>query len=540
MELNFLIRTTPLSNRSLEFADQIVENRYVLSPALETIEFGHKIDWDYRHYKNQNSYQLYLHSLNMVSYLVNAFEMRKDSVYLSKALSIIESWLAYEKTNHHNDMVWYDHPTAYRTQNLVYFYCLAKGTISFDEDILRRLIQRHADYLKDDSNYRKNNHGIMMDRALIMLGVFLNEERYIDKGIWRLTENFHHSFSHQGVHLENSPAYHRLVHNLFIEIEKYLNNIGYSLGKEITDRFSLIEDYYAYIIKPNGILPIIGDTDALSIKGVNKKYESFFDRIAGITIMQAKDVQVPENSTWLAFISGYGTLTHKHYDDLSFMLYYGGEDWFTDSGKYGYGSDKTRAYMKLPLAHNSLSIDGKKYDFFQPTERFNNIDTVHFIDNAYFSSVKGINRGYKDAILERTVVFIKPDILLLYDRMISSKKRRLVQNFNLAPTVKIESINNNEVMFKSAKSGAKLTQLLPGIRMVEVSGDPSVPQAIISEKTGRIVPTSQLKGEALGKEVEILTLIEFDSAMGKIQDIKIDRDHHLLVKLHDRNFTINI
>lgn len=59
----------------------------------------------------------------------------------------------------------------------------------------------------------------------------------------------------------------------------------------------------------------------------------------------------------MLFVTGMAyTLTHKHADDLSFVLFEHSRLIFIDSGKYGYNSDPMRRYVESAAAHNPIGL----------------------------------------------------------------------------------------------------------------------------------------------------------------------------------------
>src|SRR5690606_612584 len=129
--------------------------------------------------------------------------------------------------------------------------------------------------LYQDSIYPKNNHGIMMDRALISLHLVLlkhpKSALWLEKGISRIREAFHRDFSYKGVHLENSPDYHSMVMKMFVKIEEFLSKNNLTLGNDIVKRIELTKEYMKYIVKPDNTVPLIGDT-SLSRVSIQKNF----------------------------------------------------------------------------------------------------------------------------------------------------------------------------------------------------------------------------------------------------------------------------
>jgi Heparinase II/III-like protein/Heparinase II/III N-terminus len=506
-----IIKISEISSETINIAEKICNNQFYFFKSLDLIDFSGGINWDYQHPTSPQTYQLYLQALNVVSHLLNAFEKTNDIKYLLKAYEIVESWINYECTEHGNSMVWYDHPTAYRAHNLVYFLILAKKYLNINEEKYIALIEKHAKYLYSDENYRKNNHGIMMDRALIMLGIVLGHQdspRWIQKGIWRLKDTFYSSYSKKGVHLENSPEYHRIVRNLYLSTERFLNQNNLSLGKDLLDLLTLSDKYFSYITKPDGFMPMIGDSGKLTIKDVKKRYDSFHDQTAGISILQWRHEVDEKLSTWLSFICGYGTTTHKHYDDLSITLYYNGNDIFIDSGKYSYGSSKIRGYILSPSAHTTLALKDKRYKFDDIKDDHKKIYTSSFMTNNKLDFVKGINKGYEGVTLERSVLFLKPNLVVILDNIQSNKIREVSQIYNLAPHIEIKGNTNYKVSLQSKNDIVEIEQLNFIDETLVHQGNTEIPRAVVSEKFGEVIKTNQLEFTKRIKDGFFLTVVK--------------------------------
>ncbi len=71
------------------------------------------------------------------------------------------------------------------------------------------------------------------------------------------------------------------------------------------------------------------------------------DIISGRNYWGMEDTD-PAAATWTMFKAGYLSKTHKHADDLSFMLYSKGYDIFVDPGWYNYISgSKYKDYFRF-------------------------------------------------------------------------------------------------------------------------------------------------------------------------------------------------
>lgn len=519
-----ILKLTSINDATIENADSIVDNQFILYGSLDSVTFKNGVDWDYKHHVSPNTYQLYLHSLMPISFLGNAYEETRDSTYIDKAVEILQDWIHFENGNHNNNFAWYDHSSAYRTHNLIYLYlCLYDS--GFDHSYLDNLIIRHADYLYSDEFYRKNNHGVMMDRALIQLGIvykYTESKNLINKGLYRLKDNFYNNYSSRGVHLENSPEYHSVVEKLFISIEDFLNKYDLTLGQDIIGKYGLIEDYYKYIVKPDGFLPTIGDSSKKKFNNVKKVYSSICDIDAGISILQSENALNPKDSTWLSFVCGYSTLTHKHVDDLSITLFYNGDDIFVDSGKHSYGSSPARKYVRSAKAHNTVVVNDKNYKLPDPIAAKKMISITDFTTNNIYDFVKGKNLSYEGVQIERSLLFLKPDICIILDKMVSKKKNKYSQLFTLGTDISVIQSNTNHTIIKAPNSEIHIEQMNKVEKAIVHKGNKNTPYAVISEKFSQLTETNQLEFIQRGEYSFFLTVIKMGAGKERISNIKFD------------------
>jgi len=550
-DYNNLIRNTKINNNTIDIANLIMNNTFYESPQLDKIEFGEKIDWNYHHSKSANSYQLYLHSLNLISYLTDAYLVSKEVKYLKKAYSILEDWILYNKSQcrEKKDYVWSDHATSYRTINIIYLYLVANNMIKIDHDKIYCLLLEHLDFLNNFPDYRNDNHGIMIDKTLLISSFIFNDSLlksvYFNKSYYRLRESFFRDFSRRGVHLENSVDYHCIVKRLFREINDFLVKMDLSLGEDITKALYGDFDYLEYIQKPDHRLPLIGDTSGVQVNKLLKCYDNFLDIDAGIAIFQKENIEQPDKSLWLSFICGYSNFNHKHNDDLSILLSNNGYDIFVDSGKYNYNyGDPIRKYCKSVEAHNTLQIGNtaNSYTLYQNANYAHKPRITDYFQASQYSIVKGLNPCYTNSsLVKRTVVLIKSSVLVIYDEIECANIQNCIQSFNLAPGMNYKKLGNNRLMLTNNNYDVLFEQHIPIDNIKILEPDSTIPQAVISETFSNLTDIKQIKTHKSGNQVCFLTSINLEPEKVKIKNIEIDnKDNVLKVKLDNENFQIYI
>ena len=535
--------------RSLAELDKAIkylnEGKFYLFQGADVLDFKEGIDWEYEHPHSTATYQVYLHSLDIVNYLCNQYKKTKETYLLEKSLNILNDWMEYDKSDPKNppEKMWYDHPAACRALTITFFYVLAKNTLTLDEGVIYDCLVKHAQFLYQDEIYRPNNHGIMMDRALLLTSIVLAQhndaKKWQNRALARLKEAFNRDFSFKGTHLENSPDYHIIVMKLFKSTEKFLKKNNLSLGKEFRNRLKQAENYFQYLAKPDKTLPMLGDSSSVAKIRAEKKFDDFLDIQAGIAIVQQLNKKKPDQSTWLTFICGYGSKTHKHRDDLSFNLFWQGKDIFIDSGKYNYDiKNKYRAYVISPMAHNTVTIENWTYRLDAPQVSQNNISITDFISNSVYSLIKGKNLNYKGKEIYRTLIFLKPDIIIIFDKILGKSKAKALQLFNLAPSAKITELKENSVSISIGDDEIEMISLLDIDDIKIYFGDRKLPRGIMSQKFAQLTDISQIEISKKGTNLEFLTLIKLGDPTN-LPKISYDRSLSLLtITTDDKDFNL--
>lgn len=507
----------PLLNYSIHtelIAEEALKDKIIPFPNFEAVQFNEKI-WVFSKGKSTTSYQLYLHSLRVVGELLNKHRKSNNLDYILKAKQIADSWIRFSKNNE-TKMTWYDHPTANRTQVLVdLIFELQSTNYKGDLEIYFKQLEIHCDYLMNDKNYRPNNHGLMMDRALIISGLVLNNELYFLKGKSRAQQTFWLSYSHNGVHLENSPEYHNMVTRIYTEIENYLNKNDSTLGNEINQMLETARGILSEIKKPNNLVPAIGDSSELSLNNGELSWKNFSDEESGLTIFKNKP-----NKLYLAFICGFSTGTHKHEDDLSIILNYKNKDYFSDSGKYNYISNRNRWHIVSNKAHSSFQLE-EKYERLHENKFTKEIWTDTYFDNDIYSVVSGYHNKYKNASLRRTVYYLKKEnIVIIRDFGKSTEEKEWLHRFNLSEQVKVEKINYDSALLKNGTDFIHFTwntglkyQYMEEFSKAHVKKPFISRRGNVKKNTTQILFTSNPK-----KEIESLFTIHFNE--NKKTDVK--------------------
>jgi len=372
-------------------------------PPFKAVPFSGWGDWEKDPLKNR-SWQWRLNWLPFLSYLIAYHRAEGDNAVLDMGKAAIKSWLdAYLDTNtdYPFEFIWHDHGTALRAEQFVffYYYCstnarewAASQSVFFE--YLEHALQVHGQWLAKDDFYSKHtNHGLEQARVLLLLGTVFDGEvaqNWRSLALQRIKSELDFSFTREGVHVENSPAYHIFVFKVFINIIK---DYPPEVVAELYEQFSQLSlkalEFITHILRPDGLLPPIGDTEQLptsndyyQIFGQTSEYQHFIyahskgkqgvrpSRVNRVWPQSGYAVFRDHWPSHLCYDRAFHLIVkvgctsryHHHQDEGQVVLYAGGEDWLIDSGLYNYNNnDLVRKYMRSRAAHNVPIISNASY-----------------------------------------------------------------------------------------------------------------------------------------------------------------------------------
>ncbi|MFY0544178.1 alginate lyase family protein [Brevibacillus sp. H7] len=469
----FYIENKHKNKDYIRLADELINQHLIVSEDISedvTYDINH-IDWDVNATSSPNTFSLYLHTLRPVFYLTKAYVETNDPRYIQAAEKFVFSWNDYEKsTQHKNRYTWYDHSVAERTENLIYFSIIYQTTENNMNGKVEDLIRNNAEWLMNDQNYTKNhNHGIFEDGSLIKAGYYLANESYVKKGIERLNKQLQYAFPNKYIHIENSIGYHLGIISYMKNVGEFLHTFKNDYAKTAMEYVNGALDYLVYVIKPNLTVPFLGDTiGSLNGNSISDHYGnehlSYVQSkgTAGIKpdklsrIYQEDGYAIfrehwnSENynqSTWLLFKSGYNSSTHKHADDLSFLLYSKGHDIFIDPGMYNYMvGNEIHDYMNSNFAHNTVIVDEQSYSISMFNSR--KVGLYGYKKENGYEVVTGFNNVYDGVNIDRSISYINGNHFLIVDDIVSRERHKYSQVFHLANDVELVKWSRHDAILK--------------------------------------------------------------------------------------------
>lgn len=380
------------------FCDQRLE-----LASFKPVPFVGWSNWEQNPFNNR-SWQWRLNWLSFLPYLMAYHKAYGDDAALNMARAAIESWLGTyleTDTSYPFEFIWHDHATALRAEQLCLFvyYCRAHAPIWAESqitflDYMERALRVHGEWLAKDGFYSEHtNHGLEQARVLLLLGTVFDStwaREWQVIALRRINSELSFAFTEEGVHVENSPAYHIFVFKVFIGIIKeYPTEVLGDLGTRFAEFSTKALGFITYILRPDGTLPPIGDTEQLptsdsyrQVFGHTLAYQHFlyaqtqgkqgvppcaFNKIypkSGYAIFRDSWPAHPHYDKAFHLVAKVGCSSRYHHqqDEGHISLYAGGEDWLIDSGLYNYiNEDPVRKYMRGRAGHNVPLISHANY-----------------------------------------------------------------------------------------------------------------------------------------------------------------------------------
>lgn len=520
-------------NSIIELADKIINGELIVYGTIAPLKFSiEKFNWNIRYSNIPNTFQLYLQAFNFLQILVRAYELVRNAKYLQKGYELIKSWgnfYANEENKLSNKYVYCDHSVALRTENLLYFAKTCNSHAFWGKemfDLIESILFENGNWLSNEKNYSKvHNHGIMQDKALLQLGFCMQNSNWIELAKKRLEEQKNTAFNEEYVHVENSPYYAQIVRKIFLELADFLESNNDEFGKLLRNDMEKVQEYINWAIKPNGIVSQVGDSiNPVGVlyadKAKQKRHTEDIHAIYPVTgqyFYRYSFDESPQNDTWKFIKSGYTSTTHKHADDLSFMLYSRGYEIFTDSGIYGYVKNVYRRYFTSALAHNSIIVDNQSYDVKNENSRFFGLSEYELSE--YFDRVTLFNNAYNGVKIQRDFCSCG-DLTVIYDFIESSDYHVYSQLFHLAENISVADSSDTHVRLKIGDSGyyADIIQLGDPCRAYVINGNLSIPQyGLLSRAENHLEVSTTIKFDTISETGLFVTVIAITDSNGTIQ-----------------------
>ena len=448
------------TERALFVAKSALKGRYFFDHPSEEYSSVKNLNqiWESGPFKksiyDNNSHELFAHSLSILPSLIIAHKETKNEVMLIKGIEIITSWIDNNSRFNifQSDFSWRDHSTAMRVINILHFIDYASIYISInplENNKINKTMIDSASFLSSKHNYaNNNNHGIFEDLALLSLGIHIEDtlikSHYVKLSINRFIQQINNTFSKKGVHLENSPGYHLGITGTSKRMLDMVNK--YEYGYLIDDstkkimRLALCNKYY--FVLNSGLIPPVGDSIATQYTNFEECKQNFLlqDDVAGYQIYKDKAFYLLSRTQ-----SPYDT--HKHSDAMSFVYEVDKELIFGEAGFLDYTHSENNKYTKSHLGHNQIFIKNDKTDNISLFKGYVN-------NNNYFSSLIKTKIDDSQGVERYLIIDKKDNIFINYDIINSKVSTEWIKTLHLGSDI-VDVKKKDGMYFLTTQSNKK-------------------------------------------------------------------------------------
>lgn len=275
---------------------------------------------------------------------------------------------------------------------------------------------------------------------------------------------------------------------------------------------SPLDSWYASVL-PTLLMPAesVGDPSIFPAKLGDSK---FFPSV-GIAAMHSS-LRDRDRVSVLFRSSAFGAMGHAHADQNSFILTAGGEAVLIDSGVYDwYGSPHSVQWYRQTRAHNAVTYDGGKGQEWGRTAP--GVVIRNFGDDGRVATVTGdATAAYRPEIRRamRTLAFVRPNTLLIYDVLLAPDKRTWELNFHTKRSVLVKDVQT--VALKETGNDVCISVLSgPELSIAVNKGYPVAPQLPPKEKEEE--SHIRFATSSASTEARFLSIVQFGCDLSSIQ-----------------------
>ncbi len=324
---------------------------------------------------------------------------------------------------------------------------------------------------------------------------YKRSSHWFNAGFQKLTENSLKVFREDGGCVEPAMTYHGLSLVTLLSGIDQARKFGLEVPAELLKTAEKACAYTAYILKPDGQVPSLGDTDVEEFRPDVKKWNGWrdgevmqgykrFGREDLLYIATVGKQGKRPNSASTAFPntghyilrSDWGGENGEGFEDARYLFFRAGKfgshghDDLNQITLYAYGRpliiDPGRAKYGTPLmfelsknrSHNVLLVDDLDMQHRMPQlHAWETNQVLDFVKNSYKDLYPGVDHT-------RAVLFVRPDYFVMFDNAISQATHNFGINFWLTPpdltiNQQLESVHSNEpnganVLLQSVQPGA--------------------------------------------------------------------------------------
>lgn len=184
-----------------------------------------------------------------------------------------------------------------------------------------------------------------------------------------------------GFHFELATGYHTILDRDFSQLAERYRQFGFRPPEFLEKGIACAFEMYPHLVRPDGQVPGINDSDAFDIRarmkvaarlfpdrqdyrwfasdgreGVPPDYLSYAFPYSGAVVFRSS---WSKDAVWgYVDMSPFGR-GHQHEDKLNFLLFAYGKEMLCEGGLFDYDGSEMRRYVLMTRSHNTVLVDGK-------------------------------------------------------------------------------------------------------------------------------------------------------------------------------------
>lgn len=489
---------------------------------------------------------LSLASLAVPHLLLRAYELTGDTAFLNSAAEEIRRWAMLERSAILPvGFLWNDHAVAARTGVLIHFLATSRRNSGIDPQIQRDALVfavRGLRILSKNSHFTfRTNHGVMQNLALLEGASLLNRSSesssMVDLAIRRLQQQIEFFVGEDGFVREDSVGYHLVGLGLLHTAIDLVKRSGHELPNGWIERESRAGVVAANMLRPDGTLPVFGDTDGAPINQLPAAMNDIgFDQDRPDALCaKVKSLLLPESGVaafWGTQPTSDKAGCRKHQtvakwghwpghghqvpDEMAITLWAGNTSWITNLGYWPYGVSG-RAFAESWSASNAPHLtDETTADRF----RIVNARSGNINDQLILHMSRTGDNGQS---IDRQLVVGKAGIWIILDSVSGPGKADLETIWTTSPDVLVtQNSDGRHYVLKSEKSPDWLALSFPRTsEAVLHEGRQGSPLGwTVSGKRPQI--TKSIVAKPSGNTPAILTVISSQHGIEEAPHVELD------------------
>ena len=300
------------------------------------------------------------------------------------------------------------------------------------------------------------NHLLKNLKALVGLGVFLDDEPLLLNAISRLRQQVQVQVLPDGGHFEWSPSYHCQVLGDLVDVRDLLAAAGRQPLEGLDEAVVSMQTWLGAMLMPDGDVPLFNDCTLVGRERIDLLCPAAAPP-APLTVLQPSGYVVVRPDERLHLVADVGPPcppdlpAHAHADCLSFELSVDGQRVVVDSGTSTYEPGDRRAYERSTAAHNTVVVDGQDqtevWGAFRAGRR-----ATPFLERAEEHDgtviVQGSHDGYENLPgrpRHRRTWTAGPRLLEILDEVTGTGTHEVIARLHLVPDVACQTVSEAEV-----------------------------------------------------------------------------------------------